>query len=345
MSAKSDKVWTVALLQANPAMAGSLFSVLDILETANRIARLTRPQRAAPFRVRLLADRADELQSFSSQPIRPTGDLEEAFDADLVLVPAIAAFTPQEVERALDSCGALIGVLRRLDTDSCRLAAWCTGNYLLAEAGHLDGRHATTAWWLCEHFRRRYPRVIVDEDSLVIHDPRVSSSGTGNGAQDLLLKLVSDLTTARLAGLVAHYMLMDTGRTSQAIYRLPLPLHNPDPVLRRAINKMRRELHGELRMEAVAADLNLSPRSLVRLFNRELGRSPQACLQELRVQEARRLLEETELPLEQILERIGYRDPSSFRRLFGRVTSCTPAEYRRRFRPGAFDAGEGAEGA
>ncbi len=238
----------------------------------------------------------------------------------------------------------LIRTLKSLDLSSGRIAAWCTGNFLLAEAGLLEGLHTTTAWWLCEHMRRRYPQVVVDEDSMVIQSGRITCAGTGTGAQDLCLKLIGDLTSPKLAGLVAHYMLMDPSRESQAIYRLPLPLHNPDPTLKRALNRMRRGMKGELKMEQVAAELHLSPRSLIRLFNRELGKSPQACLQELRVQEARRLLEESDLPLGRILEEIGYQDPSSFRRLFSRVTNCTPAEYRRRFRPGTTRAVEGAHG-
>jgi transcriptional regulator GlxA family with amidase domain len=222
--------------------------------------------------------------------------------------------------------------LAALRDAGCVLAASCTATVLLAEAGLLDGRRATTSWWIQEAFAYRYPRVRLVADDMVVEDKGVVTGGAATAYMSVALNLVRRFAGDELALFCAKALLVDTNRHSQAPYSyLESGIRVRDALVTRAQTWMQAHLREAFTFEQLAGVLAVSPRTLIRRFKTTTGYNPAEYLTRLRVEEAKRLLERSNLPLEAVAERVGYRDPSSLRRVFRRVTQMSPSEFRKRF--------------
>lgn len=324
----------IAILAYDGCMGAEVLGLSDILLVANRIHAYRAPEQPAPFAVSIVGVGSGtvRLAGGASLSVQPPG----AFD--LLVVPAFdfGADAPlEETLRRLHAEQALIAETARHRA----LAAICTGSLLLAEAGVLDGRRATTAWAFADQMAARYPRVEIVRDALMVRDGGIVTSGAFTAYGDLALQLIRDRAGAGLARAVGRFSLIDGGRVSQAPYvdrrvldgRLAGKRHES---LSRAVAEwFAPRLAQRYNLGELAEAFHLSSRTLLRRFNAETGRTPLELLQDLRVERARRLLETTTLSVAQVAEQVGYQDVATFSRLFARHTQLTPAAFRRKFRP------------
>lgn len=211
------------------------------------------------------------------------------------------------------------------------LAASCYGTFVLGECGLLDGVEATTTWWFEDVFRRRYPRVRLDAGRAVADSGRCITAGAMTAHTDLTLHVLRRLFGAALARQVGGIMLVDGARTSQRPF-MTLRRRFDDPLIQRASDWLAGRVGEEVSAEALAEALHVSYRTLHRRFQAAVSMPPLAYLQDLRVEQAKELLESTSASLEQIVGKVGYSDVSAFRRLFARRAGLSPAQYRQRFR-------------
>lgn len=322
----------VGVLALDGMLLSTYGSVTDTLLIAQRVADIQMPGllrfetllAAAPGRTSVLTADGTRLQ--------PAGSAD-ALDLDLMLVPGLMHGSPGELFARRTELQPEIDCLRQLHAAGMLLASNCCGTFLLAEAGVLDGQSATTSWWLSAAFRQRYPRVRLDADALLIEGQGVVTAGAGSAVTDLLLSLIERHGGAPLAQLTARLRLHDADRQSQAPYISEALIERPRSSLgERAERLLQEAVQSDWGVAELAARLNTSERSLLRHFRQHYGETPLAHLQRLRVERAKALLEASLLSLDEIVERCGYRDTSSFRRLFKRATSMTPADYRARYR-------------
>lgn len=234
---------------------------------------------------------------------------------------------------------AAVSRLRTLQPTAL-VAASCCGTFALAESGLLDGRSATTAWWLQAAFRQRYPGVHQNADRALVDDGNVITAGAMTAHTDLSLHVLRRLFGAELARNVGGIMLVDGARTSQRPF-MALQRRFDDPLVQEAADWMAQHGMTALATQDLATALHVSYRTLHRRFSTGAGMPPLAYLQALRVEHAKGLLEDSRMSLDQIVERIGYSDVAAFRRLFARATGTSPAQYRQRFR-GAAQGGRAA---
>ena len=254
--------------------------------------------------------------------------------ADLVLLPGMLAPRADVVIAALERYRIELSLLRRQWQQGAMIAANCASTFLLAEAGLLDGRLATTSWWLANAFRERYPRVDLRPDEMITDEGSLLCSGATTAAVHLALHLVERFGAQELAQSVAKFLLIDTNQLSQAPYKsLVLPEHliHGDPLVKRAQRWMERNLKRPIDLEQVARELCVSERTLIRRFKLALNETPGRYLQMLRIDAAKRMLDRSMLAIDLLCAEVGYEDASSFRRLFRRETGLTPSEYHRRF--------------
>ena len=214
-----------------------------------------------------------------------------------------------------------------------RVAAVCTGAFLLAEAGLLDGRRATTHWAACAELARRYPAVDVQPEPIFLRDGRVFTSAGVTAGLDLTLALVESdlgrevaLTVAR--GLVLF--LRRPGSQAQFSAQLSAQLAAHD-WLRELQQWIAEHPDADLTVPALARRASLSPRHLARRFQRETGVTPARYVEQVRLESARRRLEESPDPVEQVALQCGFGTPETMRRVFLRRLGVGPGEYRRRF--------------
>lgn len=243
--------------------------------------------------------------------------------ADTVLIPG---WSPVEAPLSAPVRTALVQAHAR----GARLVTICSGVFALARTGLLDGRSATTHWARAARLAREFPRVRVEPDVLYVdHGDIATSAGAGAGI-DLCLHLVRKDHGAAHAALLARHMVMPPHREGGQAQYAPPP--QSGDVLDGLLEWAAARLASPLSVADMAAFLNVSERTLARRFADRLGTGPGAWLLARRVAEARRLLEETDLPVEAIAARVGFASAVNLRRRFRAHVGTTPGAYRRAFR-------------
>ncbi|MFF4325207.1 GlxA family transcriptional regulator [Streptomyces sp. NPDC001591] len=279
------------------------------------------------YAVRTVSPGGAPVRTGSGLTLVPDGDLESARpgpDATL-LVPG-GRYTGDFEPRITDW-------LRVYGGRAGRLVSVCTGGLLLAEAGLLDGRRATTHWSVCERMARDYPRVAVEPDPIYVRDGPVATSAGVTAGIDLALALVEEDLGRDTALLIARHLvvfLRRPGNQAQFSAQLAAQTAQREP-LREVQHWITQNPGGDLSVEALAARAALSPRHFARAFQAETGVTPGRYVERVRVEHARRLLEESGEAVSRISRACGYGTPEALRRAFVRTLGQSPAEYRRRF--------------
>lgn len=259
----------------------------------------------------------------------------EAADAgefDALMLPGIDHADPHELAPLLAQLDPEQELLRRYAELGRPIISSCSSTCLVAQAGLLDGRRATTSWWLGNLFRKRYPEVALDAEQLVVEDGQFVSSGGITSYLDLSLWLVGHFGGEALRQSVAKVLVMDGNRSSQAPYVATAMLQDQGhAVIDRARRWLNKHMDQPWTMAALAEHCHTTPRTLLRRFRQALGMSPIQYAQQLAVERAKALLESTRLSLDDITCRCGYEDVSTFSKVFKRSTRLTPREYRARF--------------
>ncbi|GLX18603.1 MULTISPECIES: GlxA family transcriptional regulator [Streptomyces] len=250
--------------------------------------------------------------------------------ADTVVVPASHELGPVHSEgRLTDGLAAALAHVR----PGTRMVSICTGGYVLAAAGYLDGRRATTHWAHAEHFQRMFPAVRVDADVLYTDDGDVLTSAGVAAGIDLCLHIVRRDHGAAVANDTARRTVVPPhreGGQAQFVQRpVPGPQHASTTAARAWVLD---RLHEPLRLSDLARQESMSVRTFTRRFREECGVSPGEWITGQRVERARQLLERTELPVEAVARRAGFGTAQSLRKHVQAALGVSPTAYRRTFR-------------
>ncbi|MFB7551193.1 GlxA family transcriptional regulator [Streptomyces sp. NPDC056154] len=266
------------------------------------------------------------VRTSSGLTLVPDGALPDAGPVHTLLVPG------GEGTRTPDP--ALVDWLRDRAPHAERLVSVCTGALLLAAAGLLDGHRVTTHWTVCDHLARSHPAVEVDPDPIFVRDGRLATSAGVTAGIDLALALVEEDHGRDIALTIARHLvvfLRRPGNQAQFSAQLTAQTARREP-LREVQHWITEHLEDDLTVEALAARARLSPRHFARAFQAETGLTPGRYVDRVRIEHARRLLEDTTDGVTGISRACGYGTPEAMRRAFIKTLGTAPAEYRRRFR-------------
>ncbi len=310
----------------------SIGGLMDAFQIANDHVRRQNGDDLGLFECSIVSCSAEPVTV--SGGMRMNGDvaLPDAEDFDLIYLPAYSYQGMADLDVLTKEQRPLLEWIKESWQRGSTICANCTGTLLLAQTGLLDGRRATTAWWLERPFRRRFPKIDLDANALLVEDKRLMTSGAMTAHLSMAVHLIERYAGPHLAGSCAKTMLIDAGPNSQTPYQeLFDNEYSRDPVVAKAQYWLQNHLSETIEQKALADHLNVSQRTLIRRFKQELDTTPLAYLQAVRIEAAKRLLENTGDPLAEIIERVGYLDASSFSRLFRKMTGVTPHAYRQRF--------------
>jgi transcriptional regulator GlxA family with amidase domain len=223
--------------------------------------------------------------------------------------------------------------LRKIAGASRRVGSVCTGAFALAAAGLLDGRSATTHWYFCQQMAERFPAVRVEPDPIFIRDGAVYTSAGVTAGIDLSLALIEEDWGAELALLVARGLVVFLRRPgSQSQFSATLSLQTSDRAPIRELQVwLLDNLREPLTVEQMAARVGMSPRNFARVFAEQVGVTPARFVMQIRVETARRRLEESSQSVELIAEECGFGSTESMRSAFQRLLRVSPQEYRKHF--------------
>lgn len=307
-----------------------LAALTDTLGTANELAGKL-ADAPAPMELTLVGVRR-RVRTAQGLTV-PVVPAERVRRPDVVLVPALGAKMPDALAARLARADVVdaAAVLQRWSRAGTTTGAACTGTFLLAESALLDGQRATTSWWLAPMFRRRYPRVTLDESRMLVNSAGFTTAGAALAHLDLALSVVRGRSPA-LAALSARYLLVEA-RGSQAEYVIPDHLEHADKMVERFESWARQHLVNGFSLAEAARSVGASERTLARRLHRVLGKTPLSFFQDLRIERALHLLRTGGESLEQIAAQIGYADGVTLRALLRRKLGRGVRELRARRNP------------
>lgn len=270
-----------------------------------------------------------DLATRAGYSIRPHGAVADLAFADTVVIPGTRIEGPRRDGTLPDEVRAALDLVQ----PGTRMMSICTGAFVLAAAGLLDGRRATTHWSHAASFRELYPQVDLDDHALFVDDGDVLTSAGLAAGMDLCLHVLRLDHGSHLANHVARYCVVPPWRDGgQAQF-----IEQPVPARVEQSTSLARDwalgrLHGDIDVPAMAAHARMSVRTFTRRFRAETGESPGAWLVAQRVRHAQRLLETTDLPVDLVADRSGLGSAASLRQHLRMVAGVSPTAYRRTFR-------------
>ena len=281
----------------------------------------------APFELVVCSADPPPLRTDAGFTLGGLAGLEAVEAAQVVIVPGWRDVTERPPE-------GLLQVLRAAHARGARLVGLCLGTHVLAEAGLLHGRRATTHWEYAPHLARRFPDIHVEPDMLYVEDgPVLTSAGTAAGL-DACLHLLRGQLGARRANAIARRMVIAPHREGGQAQFIPQPL--PDSAggsrLAQLIASVRERLHEPHSLDSLACEAHLSRRNLTRHFRALTGTTVQAWLLAERLNLAQQLLEQSDAPIERIAVRAGFGSPEALRLHFRRALGISPTRWRAGFR-------------
>lgn len=302
----------------------SIAAILDVFETVNNV--YADAGQNVPFQINLFGLGADaEQTSFGYQTL----EINRAAQLDLILIPA---FTTAHMPTALQENMGFIPWLLNQYHAGANVATFCTGAFLLAASGLLNGRVATTHVDASYGFAQAFPLVKLKVDKTVTQDERLYTSGGATSSFHLLLYLIQERCGRSIAIKIAKVFAIDMDRDKQAYFSTfhPSRSHN-DELVASAQQQIELNYHDNTTIEELIKDIPSSRRNIVRRFKQVTGITPIEYLQQTRIAAAKKLLEQTAQQMSEIIYSSGYSDPKAFRKVFKKSVGMTPTQYREKF--------------
>jgi transcriptional regulator GlxA family with amidase domain len=331
-SPQASRVRRVVLIAFPGVQILDVIGPLEVLANSNRRLDALGDRRSPRYTIEIVAHTAGPLRASSGIQLiadRAFGEVRGPIDTLLV--------AGGEGTQAALADRALVAFLRGAGRRARRVASICTGTYLLAEAGFLDGRRATTHWAHCSELARRYPQIRVESDPIFVRDGKVWSSAGVCAGMDLALALAEEDHGRELALTVAKWMVLFLKRPGgQSQFSVGLAAQATEHERIRELQTwVQAHLADELGIAMLAKRVAMSPRNFARVFAREVGETPARWVERARVEAAQRLLEESDLGVDSVAERCGFGTAETLRRAFLRQIRVSPSAYRARFRSAA----------
>ena len=324
-----NKMTNVAILMLNQGMPSTVSGPLEVFQLAGVAWNYLTGQTMQPqFKVVTASIDGKPVTGFGGLVLTPQYAIAQIRKADLILVCSGGVDWAHIVERH----AALIPWLKRRHARGATVAGICSGVALLAEAGLLDGKQATTHWGIVESLQQRYPQVDFRPNRLVTDEGTVLCSGGVNAALDLSLYLVERYCGHEIAMQCAKSLLIETSRSSQSGFAvLSFNKKHADQPVQSAQDWIEKNYAQDFSFDALASRLNMSPRNFMRRFKSATDGTPLVYLQRVRMAVAKSALEDGHKSIEAISNQVGYEDVAFFRELFRRHVGLNPKAYREKF--------------
>lgn len=318
----------VAVLAYDDCLVSAVSGVLEILSIANSVAQES-AQDVEFSGLSILSSDGMDVRGYVGIPLLISGSIQE-YKPDILILPPIFG----EIEVLLEN-ETLIKRIAELAEQGTILASACAGSFLMARAGLLEAKPATTHWKLADDFADRFENVDLQPRRMLIDGGSYICAGGAMAWQDLALHLVARFMGREASSTCAKMLVMDSTRDVQTPYFMFESKSKDDGFVDKDIQRVQEWMQENYQqtssIESLAELAGIGERTFLRRFKRATGMTPNNYLQQLRVEAARHLLEVSSKGVEEITSLVGYDNPSSFRRLFKRMTGLSPREYRSRF--------------
>ena len=326
----NERPFTVTVFGFEQALASAITGALDVFAFAGvSWQRIHNLPTVPKFKVQLASAHGQPFLCSNQVTLTPHIAIEDVSYTDILLIPTIGG----NIDDVLADAQPQLVHIKRLHKMGADIAANCTGTFLLAETGILNGKIATTHWGYAEKFTEQFPLVLLHPEKMVTEQDALYCAGGGMAWIDLSILLIERYCGHQIASDTAKSHVLDSSRTNQTAYASSRQrrFHTDKDII-----SVQSFLEENLEKKIFLADLahrhNMTERTLMRKFKSACDTTPLQYLQSLRIEHARKLLETTALPLENLINKVGYEDTSSFTRLFKKTTGLSPSQYRIKFK-------------
>jgi transcriptional regulator GlxA family with amidase domain len=309
-------------------MASTVAGPMDIFFQAGVIWNYFQGEKPRPFfKTEIVTTDGKPVRCLNGTIMLSDASIHDVDSTDLIVVSSIL-----DIEKTVKYQGAVLDWLTHHYARGTHIASICTGAFVLAETGLLDGKTATTHWVSADEFRQRYPRVDLKPERLITDEGDLFCSGGMNAGSDLSLYLVEKYCGHEVALQSSKTMISDIGRTLQTPYSIfQFQKDHKDNQILSAQKLMEENFDQSYPYEKLAGRFGMSRRTFERRFKAATGDTPLVYLQRVRVEVAKDMMETQNLSFDEIAYRVGYEDTSAFRKIFLKQTGLRPTEYKRRF--------------
>ncbi len=319
----------IAVLAFEGCLATGVTASLDIVRMADTLGGAAET-RSPRLTCRIYSVRGGQVRA-SNGLVFDTRPLREARGCAALIIPGIDHDSVAQFDAALRGLDAEVRALRTFPAPRIAFAASCSAAFLLARAGRLQGARAATSWWLARKFQSEFPEVVCEKDQLLVDDGKVLTSGGVTSCIDLTLHLIGRCCGARVKRALCNVLAFEPRRSNQAAFRSLREANDEARWLAPLRRRLERNAEDPWTIADMAAVVKLTERTFLRRMKASLNLTPRDYLQRMRMERARRFLEQTTYAIETIAAQCGYEDVSAFRKQFRRVVGQTPGEFRRRF--------------
>ena len=335
--AETPSPLVVAVVATPHTGSAGAFIIMDLLGSVGTFWPVLEGGEMGPrhFLPRLVSANGAPYRDIHGVTITPNGPIADFPAPDIIIVPELAAGPWQPLPPSHDGeYRAIYDWIRAAYAGGAIVASICSGSVLLSETGLLDGEDATSHWGYCEAIARRPPTIRVRKERVLVpagDGHRLITTGGFSSWHDLLLYLVGRLAGREEARRLAKLFLLDWHHEGQLPFAaLTVTRRHGDPLITAAQAWVADNYANPNPVADMAAQSGLAERSFLRRFRAATGQSPLEYVQTLRIEEAKQLLETTDISLDDIGAQIGYTEPSAFRHLFRKLVGLTPSAYRKR---------------
>lgn len=320
------KPFNVVILGFDGVLGSALTGALDLFSFSGVSWQRFLNEPVEPrFNVQIASLYKQDIRCSNRLTISSHCDLAKVQHCDLFFIPTIG----DSIDKVLANTKGLLPHIIRLSKQGGDIASNCSGAFLLASAGILNNKLATTHWGYAEKFKNDFPSVNLAESQLITQQENIFCAAGGSAFYDLGLLLIERYCGQDIARQVSKTQVIDSRRRSQSLYA-NVNLHKPhkDALVRQVQEYIEDNYNSFLSVNSLCQHFSVVPRTLNRRFQANTGMRPISYIQAVRIEQAKRILESGEANIKSLASLVGYDDTSSFTRLFKRLTTLTPKEYK-----------------
>jgi transcriptional regulator GlxA family with amidase domain len=316
----------IALLLHEDVYASSIGGVLDLITGANEC--LQQGGKPPAFALELVGDRIKNIQLDVPAQFLCYSTIDMIRQPDLIIIPGFKG----DAAAILRKYHAVVTWIREMHRQGAEIASMCTGSLFLAEAGLLDGKTATCHWAMAEEMRAQYPAVTVASDRIITDQDGIYTSGGGFSALKLILYLIEKFCGRQIVLDVSKLLSIDIDYISQAHFAVFAGQRkHTDEVILRSQTFIEQNYATDISIDQVSSLCHTGKRNFIRRFKAATNNTPIEYLQRVRVEAAKKALENEDCDLDKIMCRAGYEDIKAFRLIFKRITGLSPRDYRKKY--------------
>jgi len=320
----------IGILALEDCTSMSMIGPMEILNKAGRYCNVINEgsDNRSFFDVKMISLNSKMVNTANNYPIYCHNTIKDIENLDLIIIPGLDG----DIEHQLKINYSFVDWVKQQYNIGTEIASICTGAFVLAEAGLLDGKSATTHWAAAEYFKKQYPQINLLSQEIIVDEGNIYTSGGATSFHNLMIYIIEKFCGKEVAIYTAKMLLIGINKEPQSAYAIfsTQKLHRDKEILF-AQKYIENNYDKRISLDEISNEVAISKRNFIRRFKNATGNTPIEYMQRVRVEAVKKALEITQNTIEEIVHNVGYDDMTTFRKLFKRITGISPNEYRKKY--------------